>query len=308
MQLHPGKKIQEELKDRGWTQRQFAFLLWKKVSEVNELIKWKRNITVQWDILLSHVLWTSRKYRLDLQNEYEYSLVESDFDMSKLPNIDQKPVISEEKAHKISEQEIVEDSKKLQKVIETNQNNKFLDSGHKTISPEWPKQEKKDLKLASHHNDNSNNWYKIDKDVDISKQKEKHPNSTLQNIEKNSKNLQKIVEIWKKNIPVKQNVSKLDSDTKTSSPEWQKKWEEKKDKYDRQKIYNPNNKFDSYFPHKEKKEKHWSTSINIDKVWKNKILDSGRKIISPEWQEKTEEKKDDKKDHHKHKEHIFRNF
>lgn len=160
MQLHPGKKIQEELKDRGWTQRQFAFLLWKKVSEVNELIKGKRNITVQRDILLSHVLWTSRKYRLNLQNEYDYALLEADFDMSKLPKIDQKVESIEKKDHKKSEQD-----KKINS----------LDSGDKTIALEWRGIEKKETKSASDHEDNLHKGHTIEKDVDISTKQEKHP-------------------------------------------------------------------------------------------------------------------------------------
>jgi len=300
MQVHPGKKIQEELKDRGWTQRQFAFLLWKKVSEVNELIKWKRNITVQWDILLSHVLWTSRKYWLELQNEYEYSLVESDFDISKLPNIDQKPVISEEKDHKISEQE------ENKSTVSSFHSSPALPTGQagplqKEHNLVWREIEKKEGELASDRQNNSPKEHKLDKDVDISKQQEKHQNL-------DSKKDQKIEKKHEKNIPTKQNLPTSNSSHETISSEWQKKWEEKKDKYDRQKIYNPDNKFDSYFPPKEKKEKHGSTLINMDQHWKNKKLNSDNKKILPEWQKKWEEKKDDHKDHHKHKEHIFRNF
>lgn len=253
MQLHPGKKIQMELKDRGWTQRQFAFLLWKKVSEVNELIKWKRNITVQWDILLSHVLWTSRKYWLDLQNEYEYSLIESDFDISKLPNIDQKISSPDKTIHQTSEQQN-ESEIILEKINQTPQN---------IIS-----QQKKEEKPASQANHNLNKAHKIDKDVDISKQQEKHPKLD-----------------WLKSTKIDQNWSKLEKINK--------EWQEKKDKNDRQKIYNQNDKFDSHFPPKAKKEKHWLTVAEIDQHWKNK---------------KSQEKKDDNKDHHKHKENIFRNF
>jgi plasmid maintenance system antidote protein VapI len=166
MQVHPGKKIQEELKNRGWTQRQFAFLLWKKVSELNELIKWKRNVTVHRDILLSHVLWTSRKYWLDLQNEYEYSLIEADFDISKLPkpedkhwsisiNVDKK---SDKKDHKVSEQEVK---------IEN------LNSDRKISSSEWQESGKKDIKPASNRDDNLNKEHKIISHVDKSSRQEK---------------------------------------------------------------------------------------------------------------------------------------
>lgn len=44
----------------------------KKGSEVNELIKGKRNITVQWDILLSKLFDDPEKKRIHLQVEYDY--------------------------------------------------------------------------------------------------------------------------------------------------------------------------------------------------------------------------------------------
>jgi len=36
---HPGKELIEEIRNRGRTQKEFALLASKKVSEVNELIK-----------------------------------------------------------------------------------------------------------------------------------------------------------------------------------------------------------------------------------------------------------------------------
>ena len=54
-------------------------MLWKKVSELNELIKWKRNITIQWDILLSHILWTPEKFRIHKQIDYDYFFAKQNF-------------------------------------------------------------------------------------------------------------------------------------------------------------------------------------------------------------------------------------
>lgn len=71
---HPWKLLIEAIKDRGWTQKQFSSFVWKKNSEVNELIKGKRNITVQWDLILSKILWTPEKYRINLQVDYDYNL------------------------------------------------------------------------------------------------------------------------------------------------------------------------------------------------------------------------------------------
>ena len=70
--IHPWKKIIEEIRNRNWTQKQFAILVWKKNSEVNELIKWKRNITIQRDYVLSQVLWTPEKYWINMQTDYDY--------------------------------------------------------------------------------------------------------------------------------------------------------------------------------------------------------------------------------------------
>ena len=70
--IHPWKKIIEEIRNRNWTQKQFAILVWKKNSEVNELIKWKRNITIQRDYALSRVLWTPEKYWINMQTDYDY--------------------------------------------------------------------------------------------------------------------------------------------------------------------------------------------------------------------------------------------
>ena len=253
MQLHPGKKIQEELKDRGWTQRQFAFLLWKKVSEVNELIKWKRNITVQWDILLSHVLWTSRKYWLDMQNEYEYSLVESDFDISKLPNLDQKEILSVKKSHQISEPKNKSD---------------IPPEKIKQESQIIPKEEKKETKLASQHEDNLNKEHKIVKDVYESKPQEKHQNL-------DDKKDQKIEKTHEKNISLTSSPVSAKSNHKKILPEWQKKLEEKNNKNDRQRIYNHNDKFDSYFSQKEKKLEH--KKHDNSKYWVTKISNSDSK-------------------------------
>lgn len=76
---HPWKLLMETIKDRGWTQKQFSSFVWKKNSEVNELIKWKRNITVQWDLILSKILWTPEKYWINLQVDYDYDLARAKY-------------------------------------------------------------------------------------------------------------------------------------------------------------------------------------------------------------------------------------
>lgn len=80
---HPGKELIEEIRNRGRTQKEFALLASKKVSEVNELIKWKRNITIQRDIILADVLWSPEKFRLNKQINYDYSIAKNNFQKNK---------------------------------------------------------------------------------------------------------------------------------------------------------------------------------------------------------------------------------
>lgn len=69
---HPGKLLAEQLEQLWYTQKAFSLLLGKKVSEINELIKGKRNITISWDILLSKMLWTPQKFWILKQIDYDY--------------------------------------------------------------------------------------------------------------------------------------------------------------------------------------------------------------------------------------------
>jgi len=73
---HPWIELQVLIKGKWLTQKAFSSILWKKVSEVNELLKWKRNITIQWDYLLHQTLWTPIKYWILKQIDYDYSLLD----------------------------------------------------------------------------------------------------------------------------------------------------------------------------------------------------------------------------------------
>ena len=79
---HPWVELQLLIREKWLTQKAFSSILWKKVSEVNELLKWKRNITIQWDYLLHQTLWTPMKYRILRQVDYDYSLI----DINETPN------------------------------------------------------------------------------------------------------------------------------------------------------------------------------------------------------------------------------
>ena len=78
MLQHPWTELQVLIKEKWLTQKAFSSILWKKVSEVNELLKWKRNITIQRDYLLHQTLWTPIKYWILKQIDYDYSLIDID--------------------------------------------------------------------------------------------------------------------------------------------------------------------------------------------------------------------------------------
>jgi plasmid maintenance system antidote protein VapI len=73
----------------------------KKISELNELIKGKRNITVQWDILLSLAFDDPEQKWITLQNNFDYIVVKS--------NMSQKIQDIVSKKQKTKEREIFEE-------------------------------------------------------------------------------------------------------------------------------------------------------------------------------------------------------
>ena len=75
MLQHPWIELQSIIKEKWLTQKAFSTILWKKISEVNELLKWKRNITIQRDYLLHQTLWTPVKYWITKQIDYDYSQI-----------------------------------------------------------------------------------------------------------------------------------------------------------------------------------------------------------------------------------------
>jgi plasmid maintenance system antidote protein VapI len=85
--IHPGWHLSNKIKELGRTQKQFADLLGKKVSEVNELINGKRNITIWWDILLAVIFDQEEGRRIKMQNDYDYSVIKMKLDKKKLDDI-----------------------------------------------------------------------------------------------------------------------------------------------------------------------------------------------------------------------------
>lgn len=88
--IHPGRHLWNKLKENNRTQKQFADLLGKKVSEVNELINGKRNITIQRDIFLSVAFDQEEGNWITMQNEYDYAIAKMKLDKKKIDDIKKK--------------------------------------------------------------------------------------------------------------------------------------------------------------------------------------------------------------------------
>ena len=86
---HPWTELQVLIREKWLTQKEFSSILWKKVSELNELLKWKRNITIQRDYLLHQSLWTPVKYWILKQIDYDYSLLDVE-EFNNIPPIEDK--------------------------------------------------------------------------------------------------------------------------------------------------------------------------------------------------------------------------
>lgn len=89
---HPGKLLAEYLDQEWWTQKAFALHIGKKISEINELIKGKRNITIAWDVIFSQVFQTPQKFWILKQIDYDYQQV---LDKSPIKTIPKNPKIKQ---------------------------------------------------------------------------------------------------------------------------------------------------------------------------------------------------------------------
>lgn len=69
--FHPGEDLKDELEARGISQAELARLLNMKKSQLNEIIKGKRNMTAEVAILLEEVLEISAEFWMNAQKQYE---------------------------------------------------------------------------------------------------------------------------------------------------------------------------------------------------------------------------------------------
>ena len=71
------KELLGKIAEFWLTQKAFSEKIGKRSSEINELIKWKRKITIAWDILLSKVFHTPEKYWIYKQIDLDYEQAKS---------------------------------------------------------------------------------------------------------------------------------------------------------------------------------------------------------------------------------------
>lgn len=70
--VHPGEVLNEELKDRGIKQKDFAAKIGIRPSHLNELIKGKRSFTVAFAMILEKELGISYDSWMRMQYGYEH--------------------------------------------------------------------------------------------------------------------------------------------------------------------------------------------------------------------------------------------
>ena len=130
MLKHPWVELQDIIREKWLTQKALAFILWKKISEVNELLKWKRNITIQWDYLLHKALWTPIRYRINKQIDYDYSLLDTE-ELEKKSNLSQSPVEPDQKDEELASD--WEQNENLLEEINIKDNENYINEGEEFI-------------------------------------------------------------------------------------------------------------------------------------------------------------------------------
>lgn len=85
---HPGEILREEIEYRGITQTKLAKELGIKVSLLNELVNGKRDITIEYALMLEAALGTDSDFWINLQNNYNKAKAKHDSSfMAKLAGI-----------------------------------------------------------------------------------------------------------------------------------------------------------------------------------------------------------------------------
>jgi HTH-type transcriptional regulator/antitoxin HigA len=71
---HPWEYLDDELKARNWTQRQFADIIWIPAPELNAIIKWRKNLTPALCVRIGEAFWTSADLWMNMQTWYSLSI------------------------------------------------------------------------------------------------------------------------------------------------------------------------------------------------------------------------------------------
>ena len=125
---HPGKLLAEYLARNWYTQKSFSEKIWKRVSEINEIIKWKRNITVAWDIIFSKQLSTEPKFWVIKQIDYDYeqALLQAEGNSIKTISHENKKNSKEEKLQEVQIENPFLEDPLLDPLTEEMRQNKYL--------------------------------------------------------------------------------------------------------------------------------------------------------------------------------------
>ena len=119
MLQHPWMLLAEYLKENWYTQKDFSEKIGKKTSEINELIRWKRNITVARDIILTKYLSTAPKFWIMKQVDFDYEqALLKDWEAYEKWEINTLSSWEKELEESNSENEVSSEKKTLQDIIE----------------------------------------------------------------------------------------------------------------------------------------------------------------------------------------------
>lgn len=74
--FHPWEYLADALEAKWWTQIKLSEVIWISKYEINDIIKWRRNITPRIAFRLWEAFWTSASSWLNLQNMYDLYQIE----------------------------------------------------------------------------------------------------------------------------------------------------------------------------------------------------------------------------------------
>jgi HTH-type transcriptional regulator / antitoxin HigA len=86
----PGDVLGAELEARGWSQRQFAFIIGKPPQAVNEILRAKKQITPETALRIAAALGTSPELWINLEAEYRLALARQSMPQQLLTEIAQR--------------------------------------------------------------------------------------------------------------------------------------------------------------------------------------------------------------------------